>query len=288
MPAASGVTGVGIAYTVVVGLLVYRRFDWKRVYPMMVETASLSGAILLIIGCATAMAWALTRSGFSHQLANAMSAMPGGHAGFMAVSVLAFIVLGSVLEGIPATVLFGPLRLRRARRRPVEHGVLGSPVRERVYRELWGGAARACGATLTDLGGSFYELARDGAVVRVMGQMTALDDPVAMREELGDVLLQVVFHARVAAEAALERRFDVDAVAGDLVDKLVRRHPHVFGDAGPRDVEQVEAGDDQTGDDQAGANPDEAYEVEVRDDDGTSWDVSLDADFEVLAKTADD
>jgi XTP/dITP diphosphohydrolase len=68
------------------------------------------------------------------------------------------------------------------------------------------------------------------------------DDPVAMREELGDVLLQVVFHARVAAEAEPGRRFDVDDVAAELVDKLVRRHPHVFGDAGPRDVAQVEAG----------------------------------------------
>ncbi len=68
------------------------------------------------------------------------------------------------------------------------------------------------------------------------------DDYAAMREELGDVLLQVVFHARVAAEADPGRRFDVDDVAGDLVEKLVRRHPHVFGDAGPRDVAQVEAG----------------------------------------------
>ncbi|SNS67204.1 XTP/dITP diphosphohydrolase [Geodermatophilus saharensis] len=68
------------------------------------------------------------------------------------------------------------------------------------------------------------------------------DDPAAMREELGDVLLQVVFHARVAAEAGPDRRFDVDDVAGDLVDKLVRRHPHVFGNAGPRDVAGVEAG----------------------------------------------
>jgi XTP/dITP diphosphohydrolase len=68
------------------------------------------------------------------------------------------------------------------------------------------------------------------------------DDPVAMREELGDVLLQVVFHARVAAEATPDRRFSIDEVAGDLVDKLVRRNPHVFGDAGPRDVAQVEAG----------------------------------------------
>src|SRR5690348_12057968 len=46
------------------------------------------------------------------------------------------------------------------------------------------------------------------------------DDPAGMREELGDVLLQVVFHARVAAEAGPERRFDIDDVAGDLVDKL--------------------------------------------------------------------
>jgi XTP/dITP diphosphohydrolase len=68
------------------------------------------------------------------------------------------------------------------------------------------------------------------------------DDPAAMREELGDVLLQVAFHARVAAEASPGRRFDIDDVAGDLVDKLVRRHPHVFGDAGPRDVAAVEAG----------------------------------------------
>ncbi|NIH65920.1 MazG family protein [Modestobacter marinus] len=71
------------------------------------------------------------------------------------------------------------------------------------------------------------------------------DDPVAMREELGDVLLQVAFHARVAAEAGPDRRFDVDDLAGDLVDKLVRRHPHVFSDAGPRDVAAVERGWDE-------------------------------------------
>jgi XTP/dITP diphosphohydrolase len=71
------------------------------------------------------------------------------------------------------------------------------------------------------------------------------DDPAAMREELGDVLLQVAFHARVAAEAPAGRRFDVDDVAGDLVDKLVRRHPHVFADAGPRDVAAVERGWDE-------------------------------------------
>ena len=82
---------------------------------MLVETASLSGAILLIIGTATAMAWALTQSGFSRELAAAMAGVPGGAAGFLVVSIVAFVVLGSVLEGIPAIVLFGPLLFPIAR-----------------------------------------------------------------------------------------------------------------------------------------------------------------------------
>ncbi|QGK68746.1 MazG family protein [Allosaccharopolyspora coralli] len=55
------------------------------------------------------------------------------------------------------------------------------------------------------------------------------DDRGALREELGDVLLQVLFHARVAAEHAADP-FGIDEVAAALVSKLVSRHPHVFGD----------------------------------------------------------
>ncbi|GAB3134322.1 MazG family protein [Amycolatopsis stemonae] len=55
-------------------------------------------------------------------------------------------------------------------------------------------------------------------------------DREALREELGDVLLQVLFHARLAAEDA-DNPFDIDDVAGGLVEKLVGRHPHVFTDA---------------------------------------------------------
>lgn len=61
-----------------------------------------------------------------------------------------------------------------------------------------------------------------------------------MAEELGDVLLQVVFHARVAQEHP-EAPFDIDAVAAGLIDKLVRRHPHVFGDVVAHTAEEVAA-----------------------------------------------
>ena len=112
---ATEVSTIGIAYSVLAGLLIYRQFDWRRVGPMLVDTAALSGAILLIIGTATAMAWGLTQSGFSKLLAQTMAGMPGGAPMFMAVSIAAFTVLGSVLEGIPAIVLFGPLLFPIAR-----------------------------------------------------------------------------------------------------------------------------------------------------------------------------
>ena len=106
---ATEVATIGIAYAILAGLVIYRSFDWRQVYPALVGTSSLAGAILFIIGAATAMSWALTQSNFSHALANALAHAPGGAYGFLAGSIVLFIVLGSVLEGIPAMVLFGPL-----------------------------------------------------------------------------------------------------------------------------------------------------------------------------------
>src|ERR1700742_437621 len=112
---ATEVSTIGIVYGFLIGLLVYRQFDWRRLLPMLIDTACLSGAILLIIGTATGMAWGLTQSGFSRGLAVAMTGLPGGAASFIAVSIVAFVVLGSVLEGIPAIVLSGPLLFPIAR-----------------------------------------------------------------------------------------------------------------------------------------------------------------------------
>ncbi|MFS2317627.1 nucleoside triphosphate pyrophosphohydrolase [Maricaulis sp. D1M11] len=58
------------------------------------------------------------------------------------------------------------------------------------------------------------------------------EDHAELKDELGDLLLQVVFHAQMAKEAGL---FDFDDVARSINDKMIRRHPHVFGDAATRD-----------------------------------------------------
>jgi XTP/dITP diphosphohydrolase len=69
----------------------------------------------------------------------------------------------------------------------------------------------------------------------------AAEDYAAVREELGDVLLQVMFHARVAQERTDGTGYDIDDVADAIISKLTRRHPHVFGDvtvSGPDEVTQ--------------------------------------------------
>ncbi|HEY6170189.1 MAG TPA: MazG family protein [Verrucomicrobiae bacterium] len=79
---------------------------------------------------------------------------------------------------------------------------------------------------------------REHAVEEVYELMDAIEDrdDHAMIEELGDLLLQVVFHCQLGRERGA---FDFDAVARHITEKLIRRHPHVFGDVKVKDVDEV-------------------------------------------------
>lgn len=81
-----------------------------------------------------------------------------------------------------------------------------------------------------------HESIRANLIEETYEVIEALDnaDSVLMREELGDLLLQVVFHARLEEEAG---RFTLDDVIHDIAAKLVRRHPHVFGTVEASDAE---------------------------------------------------
>ena len=106
---ATEVSTVAVLYALLVGSLIYGRIRASDMCKMLVETAALSGAILLIMGTALAAAWALTQTGFATELAHLMKALPGGWISFMFVSVLVFLSLGCLLEGLPALVLLAPL-----------------------------------------------------------------------------------------------------------------------------------------------------------------------------------
>ncbi|RWO01768.1 MAG: TRAP transporter large permease subunit [Mesorhizobium sp.] len=106
---ATEVSTIAVLYALVIGALFYGGIGAKKLYAMLVETAALSGAILLILGTASAMAWALTQTGFANQLAIYMTDLPGGWFSFMLVTIAVFMVLGCVLEGLPAIVLMAPI-----------------------------------------------------------------------------------------------------------------------------------------------------------------------------------
>jgi len=106
---ATEVSTIAVVYAMIVGIVLYGGISLRKFYAMLVETAALSGAILMILGAASAMAWALTQTGFANQLAIWMANLPGGWMAFMGITILVFIILGCVLEGLPALVLMAPL-----------------------------------------------------------------------------------------------------------------------------------------------------------------------------------
>ncbi len=83
-----------------------------------------------------------------------------------------------------------------------------------------------------------HESIRKDFLEEVYEVLEAIDsgDPAMLREELGDVLLQVVFHAEIETE---KKNFDLDAVADEVCKKLIIRHPHVFGDVNADTVDKV-------------------------------------------------
>jgi tripartite ATP-independent transporter DctM subunit len=112
---ATEVSTVAVVYALLIGMVLYGGISLRTIGKMLVETAALGGAILLILGTASAMAWALTQTGFANKLVQVVAELPGGSATFLGVSILIFLVLGCVLEGLPAIVLMAPIMFPMAR-----------------------------------------------------------------------------------------------------------------------------------------------------------------------------
>ncbi len=106
---ATEVSTIAVIYAMIVGHVLYGGLRWKTLYGMLVETAALSGAILMILGTASAMAWGITQSGVVQVMSQFLTTLPGGSIAFMAASIVIFIVLGCLLEGLPAVLLLAPI-----------------------------------------------------------------------------------------------------------------------------------------------------------------------------------
>jgi tripartite ATP-independent transporter DctM subunit len=106
---ATEVSTIAVLYALITGMLLYGGIGLRDMYRMLIETAAMTGAILLILGTASAAAWALTQTGFAQYLASVMKGLPGGWVVYMGVTIAVFLTLGCLLEGLPAIVLLAPL-----------------------------------------------------------------------------------------------------------------------------------------------------------------------------------
>jgi tripartite ATP-independent transporter DctM subunit len=106
---ATEVSTIAVLYALIIGKVLYGGISLRQIYNMLVETAALSGAILLILGTASAMAWCIAQSGFVQKLSQVLVALPGGWMTFMVVTIVVFLILGCLLEGLPAILLLAPI-----------------------------------------------------------------------------------------------------------------------------------------------------------------------------------
>jgi tripartite ATP-independent transporter DctM subunit len=149
---ATEVSSVAVAYALLIGQVMYGGIGWRRLYSMLVETAALSGAVLLVLGSASAMAWAITQSGVVQQLSQTLTSLPGGAAAFLAVSVAVFLLLGCLLEGLPAVLLLAPIMFPIAKKLGIHD----------VHYAMVAVCAMNIGLMLPPIGVGFYIACRIG------------------------------------------------------------------------------------------------------------------------------
>ena len=106
---------VAVAYALLLAGPVYRSLTAAELWRKIVQTAMVSGAVLFVVGAARLLGWVLAVMQAPQSLASSLLALGGGQTGFMVLTILVFLLLGAILEGVPAVVLLTPILLPLAR-----------------------------------------------------------------------------------------------------------------------------------------------------------------------------
>jgi tripartite ATP-independent transporter DctM subunit len=149
---ATEVSTIAVIYALVIGKFLYGGLSAKQVYKMLVDTAALSGAILLILGMASGMAWVIAQSGVIQKMSAFLTAMPGGAGAFLIVTILVFLILGCILEGLPAILLLAPIMFPIAKKLGIHD----------IHYSMVAVTAMNIGLMLPPIGVGFYVACRIG------------------------------------------------------------------------------------------------------------------------------
>jgi C4-dicarboxylate transporter DctM subunit len=99
---------LAVVYAFIVGLFVYREIKWKDLPGILIQSAVVTAAVCFLLGTAAVIAWVLAVQQVPQLLLKAMLAVPGGNIVFLILTSVLFIILGAVLEGLPAVVILLP------------------------------------------------------------------------------------------------------------------------------------------------------------------------------------
>ena len=107
---------VAVAYGLLVGIVIYRVIDARRLYTIVLETARVSGQIMLLVGTASLFAWLLSSQRVPQELSALIKSVTSGPILFLLLANLVMLVLGAVLDGLPAMIMLVPVLLPMATR----------------------------------------------------------------------------------------------------------------------------------------------------------------------------
>jgi C4-dicarboxylate transporter DctM subunit len=102
---------IAVIYAFVVGVFVYREIKWNQVLPILVRTAVTTGTVMLLVGIASVLSWIFSTNQVPHKVATAVTQISKSPLVFLLLSNLCFIILGAVLEGLPAMLILIPIFL---------------------------------------------------------------------------------------------------------------------------------------------------------------------------------
>jgi tripartite ATP-independent transporter DctM subunit len=123
------VSAFAVAYALIVGGLAFRQLTWRSILKLFVDSASMAGMVLFIVATAQIVAYILTAQQVPQAIATFMTGLAGSYGNwiFLPLSALILIVMGSVLEGAPALIIFGPLLIPTAEQlgiQPLHFGIV--------------------------------------------------------------------------------------------------------------------------------------------------------------------
>ena len=100
---------IGVIYALILGVFVYREINPRDLMPILVNTASLTGMILLLVGTASLLSWIFAAESVPSLLANLILKLSSSSAPFLLITIAVFVVFGAFLEGLPALIIFTPI-----------------------------------------------------------------------------------------------------------------------------------------------------------------------------------